>query len=397
MHREATWACRGRRVLFCALALLLLWPPCPGARAERDFVTTPRTNGGEPWRIGYYQGGPYFNYERNLRGFLQGLMTLGWVDVVELPELDDPEDTRTLWRFACERLSGTYLRFVPEAFWSVDWDAARRPEVRADAVARLARGEVDFMLAAGTWAGQDLATDAHHVPLTVCAVSDPVQSGIVLSAQESGLPHVHAKCDPERYVRMTRLFYNLFHFKRLGITYENTPLGRVHAAVREIEQVSQEFGFEVVHCEAPFTGVPRALSEQAVIDCQRTLAQTVDAAIIPVHRGVTTRGMSRILAPYFERRVPTFSQQGSLEVRHGVLMGMTLGNEAFRRIGLFHAKVAVSALNGVPPGELPLVFEDPRALALNRETARRIGYVIPPGLKLVAEEIFDTISPDTDQ
>lgn len=387
---------RAARAMWALLCVCALCSVCPGAPAAREYVTAPRTNAGEPWRIGYYQGGPYFNYQRNLRGFVQGLMELGWIEPAELPPSSDPDDTRELWGFLCTGLTSRYVRFVPEAYWSADWDDGVRAVRRADATARLNAGEVDFMIAAGTWAGQDLATDAHHVPLTVFAVSDPVGSGIVQSAENSGLPHVHAKCDPDRYVRMTRLFYNLFHFKRLGITYEDSPAGRTHAAVAEIEQVSREFGFVVEHCVAPFTSVTFEESAQAVIDCQRSLARSVDAAMIPVHRGVTTRDMSRILAPYFERKIPTFSQQGSLEVRHGVLMGMTLGQEAFRRIGLFHAKVAASALNGVPVGELPQIFEDPRAVVLNRETARRIGYTIPPGLLLVAEEVFDTIAPDTE-
>ncbi|MEW5772314.1 MAG: hypothetical protein AB1916_02205 [Thermodesulfobacteriota bacterium] len=365
------------------------------ADAPLEFVTAPVAKpGGGKWRIGYYEGGPYFNYRRNLVGFVEGLMDLGWIEPAEVPDVGGPDDNAALWPLLAATLKSDYVQFAPEAFWSGGWNATCREAAREDCIRRLNAGEVDFMLAAGTWAGQDLANDRHAAPLTVCSVSNAAFSGIVRSPAESGRDHVHAKCDPDRYVRMARLFYNLFRFRRLGITYEDSPEGRVHGAVREIEQVSREFGFEVVRCLAPFSGVSQVQSEEAVIACQEELARQADAVIIPVHRGVNPRVMSRVLAPHFARRIPTFSQQGSLEVKHGALMGMTLGRGAFREVGTFHAKAAASAFHGVPVGRLPLVFEDPRGLALNRETARRIGFQVPPGLDLVAEDVFETIAPD---
>ncbi len=381
----------GPSVAALCLAAILAFPAVVPAA---DFVTTPRLKpGGGKWRIGYYEGGPYFNYRRNLVGFVEGLMDLGWIAPAEVPEAGGPDDNAALWPVLAA-FKSDYLEFAPAAFWSAGWNATRRGQVREDCIRRLQAGEVDFMLAAGTWAGQDLANDRHSVPLTVCAVSNAVRSGIIESPTQSGRDHVHAKCDPNRYVRMARLFFNLFRFQRLGITYEDSPDGLVHAGVQEIEQVSREFGFEVVPCLAPSAGVGQEAAEEAVITCQERLAKQVDAAIIPVHQGVNRRAMSRILAPYIERGIPTFSQQGSEEVKYGVLMGITLGRGAFRQIGAFHAKVAASAFNEVPVGRLPLVFEDPRGLSLNRETARRIGYAVPPGLDLVAEDVFDTMAPD---
>lgn len=362
-----------------------------------DFETAPVSKNDGKWRIGFYEGGPYFNYQRNLDAFLAGLMELGWVKEATLPVIEDPNDTSQLWQFAAENLKSDYVEFVSSAYWSSEWDDEKRKVNRADCLDRLKKREVDFMIVAGTWAGQDLANDQHDVPLTVFAVSDPVKAGIIKSPYESGLAHVHAKSDPDRYARMVRLFYNLFHFRRLGITYDDSDVGRSHAAVGDIERVSKELGFEVVGCIAPFHDSTFEETRDAVILCQDTLSKKVDAVIIPVHRGVTPQHMSRIITPLLERRIPTFSQQGSLEVKHGVLMGITLGKEAFRKIGLFHAKVAASAFNGEDVGDLPLIFEDPRAMAINLETARRLDYKVPPGLLLIAEDLYETIAPDTDE
>jgi len=386
-----------RRLQILSLMVVAVLLLLAATASAAEFKTTPVPKKDGKWRIGYYEGGPYFNYQRNLKGFISGLMELGWVQKADLPAIEDQNDTSELWKFAAEQLKSDYVEFVAPAYWSAQWDDEKRKTSQADCLARLQQREVDFMIVAGTWAGQDLANDRHDIPLTVFAVSDPVKAGIIKSPYESGLKHVHAKSDPDRYARMVRLFYNLFHFRRLGITYDDSEVGRAHAAVSDIEKVSKELGFEVVPCIAPFHEATFEQARDAVILCQDQLSRKADAVIIPVHRGVTSQHMSRIIAPLLERKIPTFSQQGSLEVKHGALMGITLGEEAFRKIGLFHAKVAASAFNGVNVGELPLIFEDPRAVAVNMETARRIGYKVPPGLLLVAEDIYETIAPDTNE
>ncbi len=52
-----------------------------------DFSTLPKTNKGEKWCIGYYEGGNYSNYYKYLTGTVQGLMDIGWIEKKELPSL----------------------------------------------------------------------------------------------------------------------------------------------------------------------------------------------------------------------------------------------------------------------------------------------------------------------
>jgi ABC-type uncharacterized transport system substrate-binding protein len=347
--------------------------------------TNPITHKGKKWRIGYYEGGPFINYPANLSAIADGLAELGWMDKPMPAEPADPTDARPLW-IALGTTGSDYLQFVPDAFYSADWDDTLRASNRAAAIRRLQDKELDFMIAMGTWAGQDLANNLHSVPVMVVSCSDPVKSGIVQSAARSGLPNVHARCDPDRYTRQVRLFHDIVGFKRLGVVYENTVAGRSYAALADIEKVAAERGFVLVKCEAPWSGTTRSASIQSVIDCHKTLAPRIDALFLTVHKGVDASRMDEILAPLIEYKIPTWSQRGPEEVRHGALLSIARGE--FQAVGRYHARIMAEILNGATAGALPQIFEDPKKIAINLKTAQAIGFKVPRGLLQVADEIY---------
>jgi hypothetical protein len=189
------------------------------------------------WRVGYYDGGAYMEYPLNLHALARGLMELGYLEHIDLPSVDSATSTRVIWDCLCQANSAS-IEFVSDAFWSADWDGAIRERNQRECLNRLVRtGDIDFMLAMGTWAGQDLATEAHSVPTMVMSCSDPVGAGIVRDPRYSGLPHVHAKSDPSRYIRQVRAFHNLTGFKRLGVVYEDSFEGPIYSNLAELNLV----------------------------------------------------------------------------------------------------------------------------------------------------------------
>lgn len=353
-------------------------------RAHR-FRTAPITNHGKKWRIGYYEGGPYINYPSNLKAIAHGLAELGWMEENAIAEMQDPTETKAVWMV----LAGTksdYLRFIPEAFYSAGWDETLRAKNKAAVISRLRDKQLDFMVAMGTWAGQDLANNLHSVPIMVVSSSDPVKSGIIKSAARSGFDHVHARCNPNRYIRQIQLFHDIIGFKRLGVVYENTVAGKSYAALSDIQMVAARRGFEVLTCEAPWSGVTSQTCTQKLIDCHKALAPRIDALFLTVHKGVDLDRMDEILKPLIEHNIPTWSQRGSEEVRHGVLLSIARGG--FRAVGKYHARIMAKIFNGASPGELNQIFEDPQKIVINLKTAKAIGLKIPKGLMQAADEIY---------
>jgi hypothetical protein len=219
-----------------------------------EEMTKPTLNKGKKWRIGYYEGGSWQDYRESLKAVVEGLMEIGWIEKQTLPQvsISDQPATYPLWNWMASSLNSQYIEFVADAFWTSDWKEDARKISRESCIRRLKEGRVDLMFAMGTWAGQDIANNSHSIPTMVMSTTDPVQSGIIKSAEDSGLDHVHARCDPTRRQRQIRLFHDIIKFKRIGVVYDDKdPFGKVMAHLNELEEIGRERGFDVVTCSAP--------------------------------------------------------------------------------------------------------------------------------------------------
>jgi ABC-type uncharacterized transport system substrate-binding protein len=342
------------------------------------------------WRIAYYQGGDYIDYAENLRALAAALAERGWMPGLDIPTFDDPEDTASIWKFLAERADSAYLEFVADAFWSAEWDDDTRVSVREAAIERLANGgDIDLAIAMGTWAGQDLVNDAHAVPTMALTSSDPIQAGILNSAEDSGYDHVLVEVDPERYRRQIRLFHDVVGFERLGVAYEDSPDGRVYANVADLEQVAAERSFTLVRCHAREDDANETQSLRELKTCYREIAPQIDALWIGTHTAEQPKFMPGILKPMFEHRVPTWAQTGPMAVKRGVLISIQPTD--FEAAGRWYAAIMGRIFNGARPRTLNQVFEMPERIVLNRETARRIGFEVPKGVLSIADEVYDTI------
>ena len=357
------------------------------------WPTTPRLrDDGEKWRIGYYEGGQFRDYEVIFKATLRGLMALGWMDELVLPPYNNPEPGG-FWQWLSTHARSDYLEFPADGWHAAgDFDPQQRPVVVEKLISRLnGPRDLDLVIAMGTWAGQDLSTDAINTPVVVASTSDPVASGIVASAEDSGRAHLHAKTEPGRYGRQVELFHDVFRFQRLGVVYEDSLEGRSFAAIDEIETIAAARGFVLETCHAPFNGVTQQEATRAAIDCYRDVAARADAVYVTVHRGVTPQSLPAVLEPLFERALPTFSMLGEQEVRQGVLMSIAQLNYVY--VGRFHAETIARILNGAQPRGLPQVWQAPAKIALNLETAERIGYDPAVDILMASDEIFMEISP----
>jgi ABC-type uncharacterized transport system substrate-binding protein len=349
-------------------------------------------NNGKKWRIGYLEGGPYNNYPDNLRALVAAFSDLGWAKKPVFPPSVDPADTKQLWSWLSKNFKSDYIEFVQDAYWSNNWDDSLRIKTKNIILERLNRKkDIDLMLALGTWAGQDLANNEHSVPAIVMSTSNPVASKIAKNVSDSGYDHLNARVDPTRYERQVRIFYDIFKFKRLGVVLEkDTVEGRSYAAIDDIEKVAREKSFKIITCNAPFSGVSKEEALNSVLKCHEELAPKVDAVYITVHRGVSLQKMDKLLAPFMRKKIPTFSQLGTDEVKHGALL--SIARAGFKYVARFHAETIAKIFNGAKPRDLDQFFEDPPRIAINLKTAQIIGY--DPGVDILgsSDEVFDNIA-----
>ncbi len=372
------------------LILFLLFFQAGHIFAASQTNSSPVLKGGNTkWRIGFYQGGDFNDYHPVTKATVKRLAELGWVKPEVMQCLSPAADSAAVW--AClSRAQSDYLEFVPDAFWSAEWNDDRRQANRADFLNRArTRRDLDLVLALGTWAGQDLANNEHDIPVLVCSTSNAVASGIIKSAEDSGFDHVHAKVDPTRYARQVRLFHQTVGFKKLGLVYENSLDGRSYAGMSQIEPLAGELGFELVACDAPNSGLSQQETEQAVLACHKKLAPVVDAFYLTIHRGVHLKSIAALLEPFFEHNVPTFAMGTLFEVNAGAMMSMAQPD--FKHVGDFYAETMARILNGERPRDIGQILPDPHEVRINIETARRIGFHFPIDIISDAQETIQTI------
>jgi ABC-type uncharacterized transport system substrate-binding protein len=379
-----------RAALLCALILSLLAATAlAGAHDSMPFAPKKKPAGGK-WRIGYLEGGPYIQYQMTLRSTVLSLAKLGWIAPLEIPEFADPEDTAEMWKFLAAKVKSDFLEFVEDAHTSSNWDDKLREESAKKVVARLAgKADLDLVLAMGTWAGQDLANSKHRIPVEVLSTSNPLDAKIIASLEDSGLDHLHARIDPDRYKRQVRLFHDIVGFTRLGIVYENTVAGRSYAAVDDVELVAKERGFAIVPCTTPLDVPDANLAYKNLQACHDKLADKVDALYLTENGGMRSDRMPALMAPVFKNRIPTFSQAGSDDVRFGVLL--SIAQAGFKYVGEYHAKIIGQILNGAQPRKLSMIFEDPPKIAINLKTSELIGFDPPVDILMAADEIYENI------
>ncbi len=372
------------------LSMAILFASVSVCLAQTPSVTPPDSTE-RKFRIGYLEGGQFPDYQIIFFRTLEGLMELGWIKPMELPDEYDPDHSR-MWAWVTDNVRSDYIEFVQDAFYSSDFNAELRIQTRQKLLNRLSEhGDLDLIMAMGTWAGQDLANDEHSTPVVVASTSDPVASGIVKSTDDSGYNHLHAKVEPDRYYRQVRLFHDIIGFDTLGLVYEDTVEGRTFAAVNEVERVAAERGFELKTCFARNSDVTLEQASSEALDCYRKLAPEVEALYITVHRGENLSNLPNLLEPLLSNEVATFAMPGSGFVRHGVLL--SIAHADFSYVGMFHAETVARILNGAIPRELEQVWVAPPKIAINLKTAEIIGFNPPFDVLAAADDIFQDIEP----
>jgi ABC-type uncharacterized transport system substrate-binding protein len=318
------------------------------------------------------------------------LAELGWMEKPNLPAPKDATDSKIIWDWLSTEMKSNYLEFPKDAYYSENNDREIRNKVKAEVIQRLnTKKDIDFMIAMGTWAGQDLANAEHSVPTMVMSSSNPLGAKIIKSNEDSGLDHLHARVDPTRYERQVRLFHDIIRFKKLGVAYEDTPEGRTIAAIADIRKVAKEKGFEVIECFTKNQVPDIKIAEESVIRCHQELASKVDAVYITTQTGVNLKNMKKLLDPLLKHKIPTFSQIGSRDVQYGVLFSIAQAN--FKYVAKFHAETMAMIFNGKKPREIKQIFEDPPKISINIQTASLIGYDPPVDILGASDEIYQEI------
>ncbi|MGE5372913.1 MAG: ABC transporter substrate binding protein [Solirubrobacterales bacterium] len=386
-HRFGKWGILVTSVSLLAL-LLTLWVPVLAAKKENPLLPHAKP-GGMKYRIGYCETEPFVNYSGTLYALIRGLEKYGWVKTLDgMPYTEGQSETAAMWDYLATHDVSPYIQFVPDAHYSL---STLEPTAGDRITNRLAnQKDIDLMIVMGTKAGKTLATDKHKTPVMVFSTSNAVLAGIVKDINVSGNDHIWAHTDPERYQRQIIVFHDIFQFKRLGLVYENNEAGKIYAAVDDAKVVAREQGFKLVTepVEPLASEADRERYYRDMLALHQTLANQVDAYYLTMSM-IEPDHLPGLLQPFYDKKIPVFSQLGSEEVTAGALMSVARAD--FSDVGEFGAEGMIKMLNGVSAQKIPQLLQSTPNIALSLEVAKKIGYQPSFEILLAADEIYTKI------
>jgi len=301
------------------------------------------------WRIGFLamrsrstQSNPDVYYDQ----FVLGMRELGYVEGRNLI---------MEWRFA-------------------DGKSERLPALAAE----LAGLTVDVIVTAGTTATQAAQRATSSIPIVTASVNDPVGSGFAANLARpgrniTGLSVMTMDVSPKQIDMLKAMVPELSRIAALV-----NPDNATHPAVlKGIQAAASKARIGVLPVEARTPG-----------DIERGFAimvrERVGAAII-VNDSFFTGQRQQMATLALKYRMPAIFPYRE-NVTAGGLMSYGQNNaEFYRRSATYVDKILKGAKPGELPIEQPMIFH----MAINRETAGRLGLIIPSELLLRADEVIE--------
>ncbi len=241
----------------------------------------------------------------------------------------------------------------------------------------LVASKVAIVIASGYPAS--LAAKQHtSLPVIIVRAGDPVEDGLVASftrpgGHVTGLSEIAAELSAKR---LSLLKTAVPSVRRVAMLWNEEDLG-MSLRYKAAEAQARDLGLEV---ESLGVHAPEGFDEAFA-----RMMQKPPDAILMVSDVLTTLNRKRVIDFAAEHKIPAVFEYDSL-VREGGLMSYGPDvTEMFDRA----AELAVRILKGADPGQLPLETPSRFMLAINLQTARKIGLTIPPSLLARADDVVE--------
>ena len=332
------------------------------ALATAGFAQGSRRHDAQPkakvYRVAVLEAGTNWVHDKMLTALKAALAEKGWGDKVQFPA-----DAHSINTWTTMGKAGTY-RMAEQL---------------------MQRKDIDLVIGLGTEAAQALlAKNNGRTPIVAMTLSDPIGSGVVKNAGDSGVDNLTTCVMPDQWLNMLRLFHTVVRFKKLGVLYEDTAAGRTYTSLEDARDVVREKGARLIE-------FPHLKRGATVSECKSALTwlvgSGVDAVYLPdIPCFDWTTGDPRPLLDYLrEHKVATFARTGLSLVQLGALMGAY--DFELKPLGGFHAAQMISIFQGVQPRKLKMVMPDAIGLSLNLKTARMMGRDLNPDVLVNADVI----------
>jgi putative tryptophan/tyrosine transport system substrate-binding protein len=224
-----------------------------------------------------------------------------------------------------------------------------------------------------------LAAKEHSsLPIVAVRAGDPVADGLAASFAHPG---GHVTGISEIAAELSA--------KRLSLLKTAAPSVHRLAMLWNAEDLGMSLRYKAAEAQARSLGIEvESLGVNASDDFEAAFAAMTNRppdAILMVTDVLTTLNRQRVIDFAAEHKLPAIYEYDFL-VRDGGLM--SYGPDVTEMFDSA-AELAFRILNGADPGDLPLETPSRFVLAINLETAKKIGLTIPPSLLARADDVIE--------
>ncbi len=283
-----------------------------------------------------------------------------------------PGDTEKLWNDICDaQIEGARYQFVREAYFNMDTMKEEDYSLFAN------RDDVDIIFAMGTAPGVYLFENETKNKFISLYAADPIASGIVKSTTETYKDNAYALMDYTPILRQLEGGHKFLKFKKLGVVCEDSEIGRLQAAVPDIEQKAKELGFETVY-EYVDDPVDEKDEERYYREMKQAYRKLIDKGIDCLYITISAidyeNRMQELLddaiIPY---KIKTLAQDDLAPLAYGALFGLSISNPEEEAAHVV-AQIRDYTENKVPFNKLDMVCESTPKIGINYTTAKRIDF-----------------------
>ena len=345
------------------------------------FPSSPvKKPGGGKFRIAYVDTDPSFDSGSMLYYVLESLKEDGWIQYDSLPvTADKVDDARILVDWLSKRDRGPYIEFDGSANYYLSYEGEKAVEESLKEHAQ--KKDIDMIFAMGTWSGQFVKSLQLGLPLIVYGSTDPIGSGIVKSAEDSGDKNIWAQVEPSAFTRQLQFYYNTIRFKNIGMVYYDEIIG----SIPDYEKAAQAEGFKITKVKIPKLVSDRPEDKDRYYanlkEIYRRLVQEdkIDAYLINNDIITDSSRIKDLFQIFYQVKIPIFVQSADNLVQNGALM--LISSQDDQGLGGFAANTIGAVFNGARPGDLPQEYVSSPYLGLNLDVAEKIGFA--PGFEML--------------
>lgn len=343
---------------------------------------------GSKFKLAYVDIDPYNETFRMLYYVIESLKADGWLTYDSLPY--DPEtdaDSLDMMNWLADNAESEYIEFDKSAFYYTTVSTedeiynSLKQHIEVDK-------DIDAILTMGTSPSVMIQKFDFDVPILMYAVSDPIGSGLIVSADDSGDDRYWAHVDSSAYSRQMQYYYDTFQFKNIGSVYGD----EVVCALPDYRSVAEKNGFSITEYKLQkesFETEDEYYKELERIYRKMITEDKVDAYVLNTNVITSVDKAVEMMQMFFDAKIPVFAQVGSAYVKSGAALLIVDPRDAVGT-GPFVSNIIGSVFNGSKAGDLEQEYISSPYLTLNLDVADQIEYKPSFEMLIACERIIST-------